>query len=256
MPILTTPRCTFGLATLAVMLAFDPPWVQAQQRAGAVAGTLTTGTNRGPVPVVGAILVIQVAGLRAISDSAGTYRFSDVAPGEVRVLMRALGFQPMEALVTIRADTTSLLNFVLQRVADLPVVDVVAEGVRRGNERMLGFHMRKSTGFGRFITREQIEAKRNVSDARELLRGTPGVRLLGKGVQMASSGSSRCVVQYFVDAVHVTGPAADFLSTFRPADIEGIEVYRGPAETPPEFSRGGAGCGVIVLWTRAPGGHR
>ena len=41
------------------------------------------------------------------------------------------------------------------------------------------------------------------------------------------------------------------LNTIAPDAIEGVEVYSGAAQVPAKFtSRFGAGCGVIVLWTR------
>ena len=37
------------------------------------------------------------------------------------------------------------------------------------------------------------------------------------------------------------------IDRIRPVMLEAIEVYLGPAETPPQFSRGGA----ILIWTRS-----
>ena len=38
-------------------------------------------------------------------------------------------------------------------------------------------------------------------------------------------------------------------------DIEGMEVYSGPSETPMQFSHHASrmDCGAIVIWTRIPG---
>ena len=36
-----------------------------------------------------------------------------------------------------------------------------------------------------------------------------------------------------------------------PRDLDGVEVYSGPAEMPPELNRFSS-CGAIVLWTRQP----
>lgn len=238
----TFTTVTFGFATPAV----------AQPAGGALSGILRSEESK--TPIEGAIVEIRSLGLRAVSDSLGAFHIAGIAAGEQRVDLRALGFQAMAMTVRVANDSMSVVN-VAFRPIPLPTVDV-ASGMRRGDERMRGFHERRSAGFGRFVTREDIE-RREVTDTKELLRGLPGVRLVGDRVQMASSQSApRCMVQYFVDAVHITGPPVDFLRQFRPRDIEGIEVYRGPAETPPQFSRGGAECGVIALWTRTPGGSR
>lgn len=204
--------------------------------------------------MAGAIIEIRSLRLQTTSDSVGGFRINGVEAGDVRVDLRALGFHAIVLFLKVRADTTTMVEVAVQPVP-LPAAEVET-GMRRGDERMRGFHNRRDAGFGRFVTREDIE-RRVVTDTKELLRGIPGVRLVGNRVQMSSSASfPRCMVQFFVDAVHIAGATTDFLSQFRPRDIEGLEVYRGPAETPPEFSRGGAHCGVVVIWTRTPGGSR
>lgn len=238
----TVATVSLGFATASVA-----------QSAGGVLSGVVLAENSSAL-VGGAIVEIRAHGLRALSDSSGAFRIGGIPPGEHRVDLRALGYSAVAITVRIANDTTSVVRIALVPVP-LPTLDVES-GLRRGDERMRGFHDRRSAGFGRFVTREDIE-RRNVTDTKELLRGMPGVRLVGERVQMSSSASTpRCLVQYFVDAIHITGAQFDFLRQFRPRDIEGIEVYRGPAETPPEFSRGGAQCGVVAIWTRTPGGHR
>jgi hypothetical protein len=237
-------------AAASVSLGFASP-VVSQANGGALAGVVRTEDSS--TPINGAIAEIRALGLRTTSDSSGAFRIGRVPAGEHRLDLRALGYTAVAVTVHIGNDTTSEVRIALIPIP-LPTVDVES-GLRRGDERMRGFHDRRSAGFGRFITRAEIE-RREVSDTKELLRGMPGVRLVGERVQMASSSSTpRCLVQYFVDAIHIVGAPFDFLRQFRPRDIEGIEVYRGPAETPPEFSRGGAQCGVVAIWTRTPGGR-
>ena len=36
-------------------------------------------------------------------------------------------------------------------------------------------------------------------------------------------------------------------------ELEAVEVYRGPSETPVEYQGTGSGCGVMMLWTRVSG---
>jgi hypothetical protein len=33
-------------------------------------------------------------------------------------------------------------------------------------------------------------------------------------------------------------------------EIEVLEVYRGAAQIPAEYARGGVQCGVVAVWTR------
>jgi hypothetical protein len=43
--------------------------------------------------------------------------------------------------------------------------------------------------------------------------------------------------------------AFDF-DVIHPNNVEAIEVYRSPAEVPPQYGGAEAACGVILLWRR------
>ena len=58
-----------------------------------------------------------------------------------------------------------------------------------------------------------------------------------------------CAARVFVNGLNV-----DHVPRMHPDNIEAIEVYRGPAEVPPQFGGAQSACGVIVLWTRTGGG--
>jgi hypothetical protein len=59
-----------------------------------------------------------------------------------------------------------------------------------------------------------------------------------------------CPMRYFVDGVPYD--AASGINHISPDMIEGIEVYKGPANTPARYAAHGGPCGVIVVWTRRP----
>jgi hypothetical protein len=44
--------------------------------------------------------------------------------------------------------------------------------------------------------------------------------------------------------------AIDWLDTYSPDQVAGIEVYNSPAEIPSMFNMTGSACGVIVVWTK------
>jgi len=58
-----------------------------------------------------------------------------------------------------------------------------------------------------------------------------------------------CNPAYFMDGIP-SDPAVVYLTPI--SEVEGIEVYSGPAETPPEMESAQARCGVIAIWTRPP----
>lgn len=237
-----------------ILLAVAANLVSGQAHSGVIVGVVTSLPTH--QPLVGASVEIAGANRRTRTDSSGNFRVADLPAGNDTVKVRAIGYEAMTATVSIADDSTVRLDFAFRSVVELPPVTVESPRLGARDARLRGFYDRRAAGFGRFVTREDIE-KRDPGDSRDLLRGIPGVRVVGNRIQMASGMSSpNCRVQYFLDGIHILAPAADFLLQFRPRDLEGLEVYRGPAEAPAAFSRGGAECGVIAIWTRTPGGKK
>jgi hypothetical protein len=65
---------------------------------------------------------------------------------------------------------------------------------------------------------------------------------------------SRCYARVYVDGRSVCSGRLDEplfdMRSIQPAEIEGIEYYAGPAQTPMEYSTMESSCGVVVIWTR------
>jgi outer membrane receptor protein involved in Fe transport len=84
-----------------------------------------------------------------------------------------------------------------------------------------------------------------------MFRATPGVVVRGSGYGGYALRMTRgmCQPHYIIDGQYQPGFELDLIP---PADIEGIELYRGSSETPPQFNLMNAMCGVVVVWTRDP----
>jgi hypothetical protein len=63
-----------------------------------------------------------------------------------------------------------------------------------------------------------------------------------------------CYALVFIDGVLMNGarePTEPFdVNTIAPEQVEAIEFYAGPSETPLRYSRMGSNCGVLALWRR------
>lgn len=228
----------------------------AQQPAAVIAGVVRDSGGR-PIPSVDVTLLGHARSAR--SDSAGAFRIAAHA-GPVMLAFRHFGFEPETVATTVLAPAAGSLSVVLRAFAqDLPAMHIT-ESELRAREALQGFYRRKERGGGFFITRAQIENRRpNVLS--DMLRAMPGAVLRpvaggGRAVlrfaRSAMPGHD-CPPQYYVDGVMAIGLNIDDLP---PQDIEGIEVYEGISELPPQFNDGSAGtsmCGVVVVWTRVPG---
>lgn len=148
-------------------------------------------------------------------------------------------------------------------VVELEPLDVrVSPPVRRG--KMAGFHRRRSRGMGEFITRREIDA-RDPMRLSDLVHLASGVQTIPYGdasgrrhVEISRAAfledTNVCRIQYWIDGVPFPGVNRFELDELSPDDVQGIEIYRGPAEIPPQFNRRGSQCGVVLVWTRDPGG--
>jgi hypothetical protein len=139
----------------------------------------------------------------------------------------------------------------------LPRLDaVVVTAPRRDFTDVTGFEQRRRSGWGRFVTRADIES-RMPQRVQFMLEGMPGVRVIADGtVRMTRAANLACSASVWVDGMYLQ---AFDLSMIDPTTVYGIEVYRGGNETPPQFQSPTRGaCGAVLVWTKRgldlPGG--
>jgi hypothetical protein len=113
------------------------------------------------------------------------------------------------------------------------------------------FYHRRSSGSGRFLTREDID-KTAAGRISELLRAIPGIRVgfgtpgISEEVSFLNCPSAN--VSLWIDGQRLTGFVEELLPLISPLDVEAVEVYQRESIIPPRF-RDNA-CAAIVLWTR------
>lgn len=252
-------------AGVAALLAGRPAPAQIQVR-----GILLDAASGAPIPGARVHLGASHGRWREeiTTDSAGGFVFEDVRPGPYRLRARRVGYR--ESAGTLRLSADSIVELQLRMSAAsvaLRPVTVVARSRRTVSPVLEGFYGRLERGQGRFVTRDEIQA-RNPVRVTDLLRSIPNLNghaaRGGVGGITMSRGSSgdRCTVVFFVDGMLVSqpsmggpfrgGPRQDQAidDYVQPGDVEGIEIYRGESDTPAEFVTRWVGCGTIVIWTR------
>jgi Carboxypeptidase regulatory-like domain/TonB-dependent Receptor Plug Domain len=217
------------------------------QGGGSIAGT-TIDAQTG-MPIVGASITIPTLSRSVVSDDAGHFLHSTLDAGSYVVQVHAVGYIPSARAFDVATGQSVTHTFELTTVPP-SLANVVVKGHSASvGRRFEDFDRRRAQGRGQFLTRADIESRNsiNLSDLVQTMRGirTECVGFTCKVVTVRAVNG--CSPAYFVDGRMST--------TFGPTtpvnDIQGLEVYLGPSETPAEYLGPDSGCGVIGIWTKA-----
>lgn len=211
------------------------------------------------------------SGMRRQTGRYGQFRFEGVPVGSYLLRARAIGYQPWIAHVDVQDSRGYEQNIALQRVPTA-LTEVRIEGrMVRVPARFEDVYRRGARGFGRFITREDID-RLNPLDVKSLLGTIPTIQVNDRGVtfQRCQSGISGISagrpgswrpgqgpkVQIYIDGLRMTrdalgeeGDIEHVLRLVTPPAIQAIEVYTGVSRIPGEFMEDA--CAVIAIWTRS-----
>jgi hypothetical protein len=220
--------------------------------AGAQTRAALVGTVRDTAGVGVPLASISLAGVRGLSDSAGRFTLAGLPGGAGTLMVRRIGFEPINAQLELVDGRTDSLNVVLVMLAGvLPGVTTHADALER--VWLSDFYRHRDVGNGVFFNRKELDAKKVVRLS-DVLRRLPGLRMMTdrNGRQQLRIARGNCIPDFWVD-----GQRAPFLNVddVPLGDVEALEVYRGASGIPPEFNNrfGNPGCGAIVIWTRLPG---
>lgn len=237
-------------AALAAACAVLPVRPLAAQTRGITVLGYVTDTASAPVPAA----EVVVAGLDATArtDERGAFTLTGLRPGTLTLTVRRLGFRARsDQFRTAPGDTLQLLLDLVPIPAELAEVTVTERRSVRPPSRLDEFNARRGQGFGSFVTRADIERRGQVRTS-DVFRTITGVTVFtGRvGSELRMNRSRTCAPDIYIDGLEAKGFRIDDMPL---VDVAGIEVFRGPAETPPRFRRADAGCGVVSIWTREPG---
>jgi hypothetical protein len=249
------------------LLLFTAAPVAAQQQVR-IQGRVISNESERPLP--GAEVTLRRRDgtflKKLAADSLGKFEFVVSRQAGVRIQAQHIGY---------KTNTTPVLYFDRHRFIEVevrldteaillaPLEVIVWSDVDR-SPLLDNFRQRRSTGFGTYITRKDIEARRPMYTS-DLLRTVPGIELIREGtgtrprIELARGAGRWCRTQIFVDGMLMNrqgpGPEIDVRldDLVSPGSIEGIEIYKGLSSIPPEFLNADSQCGVIAVWTRRGG---
>jgi hypothetical protein len=193
----------------------------------------------------------------AITNDSGRFHVAQMPIGARGVFVRRLGFAPQRAPIqTSATGTVDSVDVVLVAVVHtLAAVEAQDPHDSLSRKVLAEFWERRSRGFGKFVTRDEIE-KKGASRFVDVVRSVSGLSIMSyRGRQEirfrgAAIGSRNCPPQYWIDGVPLESGSAEEIS---PENVEAIELYASPATTPPQFSTRSPTCGTVVVWSRLPG---
>jgi len=238
-------------ACCLVIAVTVPPTLGSQVPGAMLAGRIVQKGDTSHV-VPGAQIILGSEDRHVVTDSSGHYLMGGIPVGTHHVVVRALGFRPVEFSVTLHEGLQSLEDIELDvapGVQELAPVAIAAPATSRVSYRLVDFERRRQTGRGHYLDDIQIKQS-GASRLSDLMRGMRGVteHCAGSGctIQMVRARPG-CDPDYIVD-----GRMDNMFGSSTPIrDIVALEVYTGPSDVPGEFAGKSAGCGVVVIWTRA-----
>jgi hypothetical protein len=250
-------RRVFLILTLGT--AATPVAAAAQDSTAALSDSLRssiTGTVRDSLglPVTGASVLITPGGLIYRTDSLGTFKARHIAPGALTVLVRKLGFSPLQSRLNLHIGADLALDLVMQRLPQM-LAEVEVRAERQCSRYSLdGVLCRREQGSGHFMNRQDVlAASKDIYFPNLVLRDAPGFRqnLNGSPTTVESIVGWRC----WIKIVDGGFPGAG-RNIYRPADIYAVEIYQ-PPDIPPEYRQhywGKSGksstpCTLVVMWS-------
>jgi hypothetical protein len=253
--------CLAVLAVFATAAASETVAQEAEEIQEAEATADTSASLAGQVvsaltgkPASDATVFLKRARRGAITDLTGSFRIDGLPGGPDTVAIRLQGTDPQfRAIDLYPSRVTQGVFIVAERIFEVAELRVE---LKQMNVRERRLSDRRKTGAGVLITREMIE-EANPNLPSDMLRNIPRVDVTPYRGAIPEiyigSGTLACKPPFYLDGVLTRDMELDELAV---AEIEDIEVYRGPAEVPLEYKQDSNRCGALVVWTREGGPRR
>ena len=247
-----------GLVVALVMTVFSAGDVAAQN-AGTVTGLVRDAVTLSPL--AGAQVSIGDTGLGGLVNNVGRFLVLNVPAGQHNVTVQLIGYGERSQTITVAAGQTATVDFTLREEA-LSLEGVIVTGTAgQARRREVGNQISA-------VSSSDIELA-TVTDMGDVLQGrVTGIQVndhagqIGAGSQIRIRGNNSLEQGdeplIYVDGVRIentalgsddeAGSEASALDFINPADIDRIEVVKGPAATTLYGTE--ASGGVIQVFTK------
>lgn len=230
--------------------------------AALVSGVVRRADGR---PFAGARVSVIGGDAGTTTGDDGSFVLGVPRTGASEVEARAIGLRPVRAeFDAVRGQPARVALTLADNVVVLAPTLVRAPRV---SAALADYDRRRQSGFGFFITANDIEIRRpySVSDLMQMApgvrvvlpdAGTPGASprvIFQRSQGSAGATASSCEPIAYVDGVRLVADPDQGLQLDqvipRPQDVYGIEIYRNLTTAPPQYQPLNSTCGVILIWT-------
>jgi hypothetical protein len=249
---------------------------------GTFAGLVTDSTGK---PITSAEVTVPDVGKGTSTNEQGAFVLRDVPIGSQHVVVRHIGYGPVEAQLTFVANQTTQRHITMTRSTTLDSMVVTEKSV---DHQLDEFEVNRKLGLGHFLTRAELAPQEGRSTS-AVLTTVPGAKVFAIG-PYAWVGSGRknitslmnggalnlhldpsdvlkraplwdCYALVYVDD-HLVFRGQKFrvgvedqwephfdINSIPVANIEAIEYYATAAQTPMRYASLNSQCGVLVIHT-------
>jgi len=239
-----------------LLMAGIPLSVQAQGQA-TLTGTVLDAENQSPL--AGANVTLREMDSPDVvkgtaTEPNGTFRMTDIRPGQYVVEVRFVGFQSQQRPITLEAGESR--DITVELAFETSSLQTVVVSASRRQEKILdapaSISVLEPEDLQREVVTSSIEALRSVPGVDMAQTGIDRREVVLRGFNEAFSGATYVLTDYREAAVPSLAVNIHSIMPNMPIDIERVEVVRGPGSA---LYGPGVSNGVIHYFTKDPFRH-
>lgn len=189
----------------------------------------------------------------ALTDSTGTFTIARIPSGRHAVVVRRIGFLPLDTILAFVAGEITDRSIYLHSVQSLDPVQIAESALP-------SFAEHQRLGLGHFFTAADLAGSegRALGDILSTIPAALVTRRQGKTTLLSARGARSlltpdCPVQVYLDRMLMfSGREGDEpfdLNSVPLTQVAGIEFYASPAQVPRRYMGLNTHCGVLVIHT-------
>lgn len=226
---------SFGkISTIICMLFLLCHNLFAQQNSGKIKGIITTSDGE---YAVGVNIILKNSKYGTISNEDGSFDFNRVKPNIYTLEVSLTGYETLEQQVTVNGGETTVLNLQLA-VSNKQLKEVIVTNNKRKAFPKQSNYVSKmplknieNPQVYNIVSSELIK-EQAITNYEDALKNVPGIQKLWESTGRGGDGGSYYSLRGFeVQANIVNGLPGITSGTLDPANIERIEVIKGPSGT-------------------------